>query len=619
MEAARPGGWRRRARHGTVDRPLNVRLVRVATIVVAPAIVALLFSISPTGTLPPPQLEPLFNGAAAATVATELSTQYPSRVPGTAEAEAAALWYTEALAGLGLSADEDVWSEDVPDLGVVELRNVVTVIPGASEEAIIVVAHRDNAGIAQPLGDNASGTAALTELARGYASQELAPAPTPDRTLVLVSTDGGAYGGAGVRRFAEESPYMAGAIAAIVLDGIGGRGRPRLAIAGDDVRSPSRVLVASASARVDEQYGRKPELPSVATQLLDLAIPFAAGEQGPLIGRGVAAVTLTTDDPDDPHIPAGDAAAPLAVERFTRLGRATEALIGSLDASAGSVFPTHDGVFLGESAASGWTIRLTLIVAVVPFALGVLDLLVRARRRMLPLKPALRALRTRFLVWLLAGLLVWVGAVAGALPTGASLPLPPHTELVEDPPYAALVLFGIVLALGWLLARRRIAPPYSTTPEERLAGYTAALAGLAVVSVVTAIVRPYALLFVLPSLYAWIWLPLRNRLWPRLAIFLAGLLGPVLGILFLANELGIGPLRTALYAVGLVTVGYVPVLAALLWLGWGTAATQLAALSVGRYVPYARGAEPPPPGPVRNSVGWVGRKVLPARAYGRRR
>ena len=42
----------------------------------------------------------------------------------------------------------------------------------------------------------------------------------------------------------------------------------------------------------------------VATQLLDLAIPFAAGEQGPLIGHGVAAVTLTTDDPDDPEIPA---------------------------------------------------------------------------------------------------------------------------------------------------------------------------------------------------------------------------------------------------------------------------------------------------------------------------
>ncbi len=612
MEAARPGGLRRRARRGTVDKPLNTRLVRVATIVVAPALLALLFSISPTGTLPPPTLDPLFNGAEAASLATDLATKHPSRVPGTAEAEAATLWYTDAIERLGLPTEEDVWSTDIPDLGVVELRNVVTVIPGRSEEAIIVVAHRDNAGVSQPLGDNASGTAALAELARGYGQLDLAPAPQPDRTLVLVSTDAGAYGGAGVRRFAERSPYAEGAIAAVVLDGIGGRGRPRLAIAGDDARSPSRVLVETASARVEEHYGREPALPSLATQLVDLAIPFAAGEQGPLLGRGIATVTLTTHDPDDPGVPAGDTAAPLAVERFTRLGRATESLIGSVDASAGRVFPTHDSLFLEDRAASGWTFRLTLIVAVVPFALGALDLLVRARRRMLPLKPAFRALRTRLLVWLYAGLLVWLGALAGVFPTGDALPLPPYAELVADPPFAALGLLVIALALGWFVARRRIAPPYAATPEERLAGYTTALATLAVVAFVVAIVTPYALLFVLPSLYAWIWLPVRTRFWPRAAIFLAGLVGPALGLVVLANEVGLGPAEAALFILGLVTVGYVSLTSALLCLAWGAVAGQLAALAFGRYVPYARGAEPPAPGPVRSGLGRVVR-------YGRRR
>ena len=612
MEAARPGGLRRRARRGTVDKPLNTRLVRVATIVVAPALLALLFSISPTGTLPPPTLDPLFNGAEAAVLATDLSTKHPSRVPGTADAEAATLWYTEAIERLGLPAEEDVWSADLPDLGVVELRNVVTVIPGQAEETIIVVAHRDNAGVSQPLGDNASGTAALAELARGYAQQDSDPAPQPDRTLVLVSTDAGAYGAAGVRRFAERSPYAEDAIAAVVLDGIGGRGPPRLAIAGDDARSPSRVLVETASARVQEHFGREPALPSVATQLLDLAIPFAAGEQGPLLGRGVATVTLTTHDPQDPGIPAGDTAAPLAVESFTQLGRATESLIESVDASAGSVFPTHDSVFLDDRAASGWAFRLTLIVAVVPFALGVLDLLVRGRRRVLPLKPAFRALRTRLVVWLYAGLLVWLGSLAGAFPTGDALPLPPYSELVVDPPLAALGLLVIALAVGWLVARRRIAPPHQTTPEERLAGYTAALTALALVAVVVSIVRPWALLLLLPSLYAWLWLPVHTRVWARVALFLAGLLGPALGLLVLANELGLGPAEGALFVLGLVTVGYVPVATALLWLVWGAIAAQLATLAVGRYVPYARGAEPPGPGPVRVVFGRALR-------YGRRR
>jgi hypothetical protein len=321
-------------------------------------------------------------------------------------------------------------------------------------------------------------------------------------------------------------------------------------------------------------------------------------------------VTLTTHDPRDPGIPAGDTAAPLAVDRFTRLGRATESLIGSVDASAGSVFPTHDSVFLEDRAASGWAFRLTLIVAVVPFALGVLDLLVRSRRRLLPLKPAFRALRTRLVLWLYAGLLVWLGSLAGVFPTGDSLPLPPYSELVVDPPLPALALLVIALALGWLVARRRIAPPHETTPEERLAGYTAALTALTVLAFVVAIVRPWALLFLLPSLYGWVWLPVFTRLWPRVLLFLAGLLGPALGLVVLAHELGLGPMEAVLFVLGLVTVGYVPVTTALVWLTWGAVAGQLAALAVGRYIPYARGAEPPARGPVRT----VARRAL---GYGR--
>ena len=607
MEAARPGGLRRRARRGTVDRPLNVRLVRVAALVVALPFLALLFSISTTGTLPPPQLAPLFNGSQAATVAAELSTEHPSRVPGTAEAQAAALWYAETIAALGLPTEEDVWTADLADLGVVELRNLVTVIPGRAEEAIIVIAHRDNAGVEQPLGDNVSGTAALIELARGYASQDSVPSPMPQRTLVLVSTDGGAYGGAGAQRFAEVSPHAEGAIAAVVLDGIGGGGRPRLAIAGDAAVSPARVLVETASTRIAEQIGREPVVASVGTQLADLGIPFAADEQGRLLKRGVATVTLTTHDPSDPQVPAGTTAAPLALDKFTKLGRATESLIGSIDGSVGGAFPTHDSLFLDDRAASGWAVRLTLIVAVVPFVLGVLDLLVRARRMSLPLKPAARALRTRILFWLFLGLLVWLGAFAGAFPTGDALPLPPYSRFVEDPPLAGLALLGIAVAMGWIVMRRRIAPPYDPTTGERLAGYASGLTALAVLAILVAFTRPYGLFFLLPSLYAWLWLPLLTRLWARAVAFLAGLLGPLIGLVSLSNELGLGVTEAPLYVVGLGTVGYVPASWVLLSLVWGAVAAQLGALAFGRYVPYERGAEPPRPGLVRAAISHLPR------------
>src|SRR5438876_7274739 len=215
MEAARPRGRRRRARRGTVDRPLNVRLVRVASVVVVPALLALLFSISTTGRLPRPALQPLFDAGAAATLATQLSTEYPSRVPGTIGGRNAAHWYDQTISALGFDTQEDSWREDLPDLGPVDLVNVVTVIPGRSTQTIVLLAHRDNRGAGASLGQNASGTAALIEIARGYAPQEAVEAAKPQRTLVLVSTDGGAYGGAGADRFAHRSQYARDALAAI--------------------------------------------------------------------------------------------------------------------------------------------------------------------------------------------------------------------------------------------------------------------------------------------------------------------------------------------------------------------------------------------------------------------
>jgi hypothetical protein len=576
--------------------------VRVGFVVVVPAILAFLFSISTTGTLPRSSLEPLFSGENAASLARSLSAEYPSRVPGSEGASQATRWYEETVRGLGLDTEEDSWSEDLADLGTVELRNVVTVVPGRSDETIVLVAHRDNAGTARTLGDNASGTSALIELARGFAPQAFGPDPSPQRTLVLVSTDAGAYGGAGAERFAATSPLAQSAIATIVLDGLGGSGRPRIAIAGDEPVSPARALVRTAAARVEEQAGVSPELPSVPTQLVDLGLPFAGGEQGRFLGHDLAAVTLTTREPDEPSIPAGDPAAPLDTRRLGQLGRATESLLSSLDDSVGGAFRTPDSLFLGDRAASGWSVRLALVLAVVPFALGLVDLIVRGRRRRLPFRPALRALRARLGVVLLGGMLVWLGAVLGVFPTGAPLPLSPLSDVLESPPIGGLILLGCTLAVVWLATRGRLTPTVPPTAAERLAGLAVALATAGAVAVAVALTKPYALVFVLPSLYAWLWLPLERRLLHRLSLFVLGLAGPILALFLLANELGVSIVGAALYAVGLATVGYLSLGSVLLFIVWAAAAAQVGALALGRYAPYAGGAEPPPPGTLRRTL-----------------
>ena len=114
-------------------------------------------------------------------------------------------------------------------------------------------------------------------------------------------------------------------------------------------------------------------------------------------------------------------------------------------------------------AASGWSVRLFLVLGIVPFALGLVDLLVRVRRRRLPLAPAVRALRTRLGLALLAGALVWLGALVGVFPTGAALPLPPYADIVALPPITGLLALGAVFVAGWLVARRRLRPRATTS------------------------------------------------------------------------------------------------------------------------------------------------------------
>jgi hypothetical protein len=356
-------------------------------------------------------------------------------------------------------------------------------------------------------------------------------------------------------------------------------------------------------------------LPSALTQLVDLGLPFAAGEQGPFLEREVAVITLTTSEKGDPAVPAGDSGAPLSGRRLGQLGRATEALVGSLDASVGGAFRTPDSLFFSDRVASGWAVRLTLVLCVVPFTLGVFDLLVRCRRRALPLAPAFRGLRARLLFWLYGALLVWIGALIGVFPTGAALPLPSYTSLVTDIPAAGLALLGATFALGWLVGRRRLIPTRPIDTNEQLAGLAVGLAGLAALAFALALVKPYALVFVLPSLYAWMWLPLRGRLWRRGLVFSVGLAGPLVGLLLLSQQLALDALEAPLYVLGLVTVGYVSLGSVLAATAWAAVAGQFASLAFGRYAPYAQGLEPPPAGVVRRSVRGVFRTLQrPTRA-----
>lgn len=597
MAVARLSRSGRRPRRGSLERPLNTRLVRVAGLVVVLPLLLLAFTVARPGALPAPALPPSFDGAVAAALARELAGLHPSREPGSVGAAAAADWYVEKTALYGLPVERDTWSADVPGLGRRTLRNVAVVVEGETPEAIAFVAHHDNSGDGPGTSDDASGVATLVELARSYAvAPSGAPGARPRHTLVFLSADGGAFGDLGAQRFARTSRFRDGLRAVVVLDAMGGPGEPRLEPGGDGSRTAATALVRTAAVRLGEQLGEEPGGPGVVRQLVDLGLPFAFGGQAPFLGAGVSAVRLTTAD-DSGASSAADRGDALDEGLLTRLGRGAQGLLGSLDGGVEVAQGTAPSLYLGTRAVRGWALALVLVAALVPFAVGVVDLLARCRRRGVALAPAFRALLVRCALWLWAGLLVWGTALAGILPDGPARPFPPAADAIRDWPVAAAAGLAVLVALPWALVRRRPPGTPPASPEEELAGAAAALAGLGAVAGLTAVANPYALVFVAPSLYAWLWLPQVGNPWVRDALYGLGLAGPVLGLVSLAGRFGLG-LDVLPYAASLVTTGYVPWTTGVLVLLWGAVAAQTGAVTAGRYVPLAA-VLPPLAGRVR--------------------
>ena len=615
MAMARTPARRRRARRGSLERPINGRLYRGSLLILLLPLLILAFSITRPGALPAPLLPPNFDGPATRQLATELSSHYPDRVPGGPGSLSAEQWLRDQLAPYGLPLSSDTWNAHVPGLGRVRLRNLWAVAPGQSSDAIVVMAHRDDTGTGPGANDDASGTAALVELARGYA-QAGTPAAQRVRsahTIVFLSTDAGSFGGLGALRFAEHSPFHV--VATINLDAIAGRGPPRIVIAGDSPRSPAASLVETAAKRVLEQTGMQAQRAGPVQQLIDLGFPFTLYEQGPFVARGIPAVTLTTAG-ERPPAAFTDRAAALDTARLTGLGRATQELIGSLDQGLELAQGTTSFVWIGDRIVRGWAIELFLVALLIPYLVAVVDLFAHCRRRRIGLLPAARSLRSRLAFWLFLGLAFVVFRAVGAWPSGVPRPPNPAVASSGDWRVLALAALGLVGFLGWIVTRQRLVPRRPVGTDEQLAGATVALLGLGVVSLLVLATNPFALIFFLPAMHAWLWLPQvqSSKAPTRAVVFLIGLIGPLLIILSLALRFGLG-FDAPWYLLELVAVGYVHLPAVVITLCGAACAAQLAVVTSGRYAPYPPAGQRPERGPLRELVRRV---VLAQRARRRR-
>jgi hypothetical protein len=569
-------------------------------LVALPLLIAAL-SVARPAPLAAPALPPTFDARSAAALAQDLASRHPKRTPGSPGALGAARWFSSQMQLYGYTTQADRFEETIPGVGRVPLVNLTAVAPGRSPQAIVVTAHRDNAGKGPGANDNASGTAALIEIARAYATPPASPPVRPAHTILFLSTDGGVFGGLGADHFARTSFYRNRVLAVVNLDAIAGRGSPRLEIAGDTPRSPAGVLVETAAARVFDQTGAAPGRTGIFGQLIDLGFPLSFYEQAAFVGRGIPAVTLTTSA-DRPLQSFADTGRKLEVSRLGQIGRAAQSLVGSLDQGLELAQGTSSYLYLGTRLVRGWAIELALIAMLVPFLAATVDLFARCRRRGIPLRPALRAYRARLFFWLLAGAVFELFALLGAWPEGASRPLDPDGPAATDWPLLALGGFAVLVTLAWLAARRPLVPRRPARRDEELAGYTAALLALGILGLLVVATNAFALVFLLPSLHAWLWLPqIPSRAGgARFVILLAGFAGPLLLLGSLAGRFGLG-LDAPWYLAALASVGYVGLTPVVLTLAWMAGAAQLAALSAGGYRPYPSRDELPR-GPVRELV-----------------
>jgi hypothetical protein len=542
---------------------------------------------------------PAFDGEATKTLAQDAAR--PFRLPGSL---ATADWFREQLQPYGLPIRTERFSAVIPGRGKVKLQNIVAEAVGSSPGTIVVMAHRDNDGRGPGANDNASGTAMLIQLARTYGAPRGLPSGQlrPNHTILFLSTDGGAFGGAGAAWFAAHYQFRDDIAGVINLDSVGGNGPIRLEFGGDIPREPSGTFLQTIAARVAAQTGRLPARPSALHQLIDLGFPFSLYEQAPFLAQGIAAVTLTTAG-DNPPDPVTDTKGQLRADKLGQVGRAAQDAIGTLDEGLEFTRGTSTYVYLGSRLIRGWAVELVLIACLLPFLATAVDLFARCRRRRIPLAPALRAYRSRLAFWAWVVGLFELFKLLGAWPHGAARPIPPASALAHHWPAKALLALAVLALLGWLVARERLIPRRAITVEEELAGHTVSLLCLGALSLLVVATNPFALVFLLPSLHVWLWLPqVRGApLGVRLGVLVLGFAGPALLLGSFAFRFGLG-WDALWYLAELRAVGYVPFVVLPLVVVWLAGTAQLAALATRRYAPYPVAAELPPSGPLRRVV-----------------
>ena len=456
---------RRRPRRGSLERPVSGRMYRVTWALVALPLLVAAFTVGHPEPLPKPDLPPSFDATSAARVARDLAERFPSRVPGTAQAEEATAWVRDRLAEYHLAVEERTVRGRAPGRRPSRARQPRG--PAADRRPPAFPAdHRRHGGPRQPR----HGTGSRPQRVRhGHSYRARTGALDP-------------HGRAhhhlrlhGRRRLGQPG------------SGAPGRGR-RLSRERARRRQPRhgrRTWYSQARARrrgrpyarpVHSSRRRRPassprasSRPATRTrsyQLLDLALPVqplrpgAAARRGRLrhhADRGIEPARATRGGRrglDARDVSArSDARLRRSSSRSTPPPRWRAAPSPSCTSAGACCAGSRSSSSLSSpSCPCSWR-RSTSGrgSAGASSCCG----------------PALRSYRSRLGVWLWAGGLAALFAVVGLFPNGDGRPLPLDLDDAQHWPFAALAGLVALAGVGWLVARSRLVPRGSGRAQRR--------------------------------------------------------------------------------------------------------------------------------------------------------
>jgi len=506
---------------------------RVAWVVAAVLVVVALFTLKSPGTPRLSEEPPSFDGATAYADLKTIVEDFPQRMAGTDPDSRMAIWVEQQFRAAGLETHIDNFAATVNGK-VVALQNVYGIAKGRTQGTIMLLANRDIAPLAtQGAGDNASGVAALVELANAFT------VAAHDHTLIFLCTTGDSFGALGARDFVDRH-QTDGLYSVIALRDVAKIESTAVALDGwsavPKVAPPWLWLLAAPAAKRDSDLDTR--LPSVPAQLIRLAVPTDAGSQGPFVAAGVPAVTVSAAGPSAPA--QQDTLDTVSQETLTEVGTSVQNMVMAVDGTSEPGTPSGGTIFLTHRATlPGGALAAILAALALPLVAVTVDLYAHCRRARVSLKPAFQRAGLHLAPWLVLIGIVYFANLVGLLPHSPDAVIPPDSHLAASPRYLRVVILVVLLVVAYAYAvavERRLERRFAT--DARATIFVSHLV-LVVIAVLLLLVNPYAVLLVLPAAVLW---PLaRPGGWMRsiLPVYL-GLVMVAVPLLYYAAQLDIG-------------------------------------------------------------------------------